>query len=175
MWPSLLAALGLSRKASWKRLKLGRSGTSFISDLVVAAKASLAASVKSLMKDVPDLPNFSRFHDSFRDHPKGKANEGHMRPAFFMAYDEENSEFIKLNSPDLDKRLKDGPELVSANFVIPYPPGFPIMVPGQVITAETITYMRKLDVKEIHGYVASQGIKLIKNSTLTKSKASSTH
>jgi arginine decarboxylase len=139
------------------------------------AKASLAASVKSLMKDVPDLPNFSRFHDSFRDHPKGKANEGHMRPAFFMAYDEENAEFIKLNSPELDKRLKDGPELVSANFVIPYPPGFPIMVPGQVITAETITYMRKLDVKEIHGYVAAQGIKLIKNSTLAKSKASSTH
>ncbi len=42
-------------------------------------------------------------------------------------------------------------------------------------TAETITYMRKLDVKEIHGYVAAQGIKLIKNSTLAKSKASSTH
>jgi len=27
--------------------------------------------------------------------------------------------------------------------------GFPIMVPGQVITAETISFMRKLDVKEI--------------------------
>jgi arginine decarboxylase len=140
-----------------------------------AGKARLAASVKSLMKDVPDLPNFSRFHDAFRDHPKGKANEGHMRPAFFMAYDEENCEFIKLASPDLDKRLKDGPELVSANFVIPYPPGFPIMVPGQVITVETITYMRKLDVKEIHGYVAAQGIKLIKPDALKKSKASSTH
>ena len=98
-----------------------------------------------------------------------------MRPAFFMAYDEENCEFIKLASPDLDKRLKDGPELVSANFVIPYPPGFPIMVPGQVILPETITYMRKLDVKEIHGYTAALGIKLIKPSALTKSKASSTH
>jgi arginine decarboxylase len=65
--------------------------------------------------------------------------------------------------------------MVSAKFVIPYPPGFPIMVPGQVITKEIITYMRKLDVKEIHGYVAAQGIKLIKNSTLAKSKASSTH
>ena len=27
-------------------------------------------------------------------------------------------------------------------------PGFPIMVPGQVITAETIQFMRKLDVKD---------------------------
>jgi arginine decarboxylase len=140
-----------------------------------AGKAKLAAAVKNLMKDVPDLPNFTRFHDAFREHPKGKANEGHMRPAFYMAYDEDNCEFIKLASPDLDKRLKDGPELVSANFVIPYPPGFPIMVPGQVITVETITYMRKLDVKEIHGYVAAQGIKLIKPDVLKKTKASSTH
>ena len=28
------------------------------------------------------------------------------------------------------------------------------MVPGQVITQETIDFMRKLDVKEIHGYDA---------------------
>jgi arginine decarboxylase len=51
---------------------------------------------------------------------------------------------------------------VSANFVIPYPPGFPIMVPGQVITRETIDFMRKLDVKEIHGYEAAKGLKLLR-------------
>ena len=62
-----------------------------------------------------------------------------------------------LHDPEIDRRLKDGPDLVSANFVIPYPPGFPIMVPGQVITQETIDFMRKLDVKEIHGYDASGG------------------
>ena len=44
---------------------------------------------------------------------------------------------------------------MSANFVIPYPPGFPIMVSGQVISREIITFMRKLDVKEIHGYYAA--------------------
>ena len=60
--------------------------------------------------------------------------------------------------PEIDRRLKDGPDLVSANFVIPYPPGFPIMVPGQVITQETIDFMRKLDVKEIHGYDAAEGL-----------------
>jgi arginine decarboxylase len=132
-----------------------------------------AARVKSLMTDVPDLPNFSRFHDAFRDNAASKSNEGHMRPAFFMAYDEDNCEFVKLASEEVDKRLKDGPEMVSANFVIPYPPGFPIMVPGQVIGADTITYMRKLDVKEIHGYHAAQGIKLIKPSVLAGRKAGS--
>ena len=130
-------------------------------------RAAFDARVKSLMTDVPDLPNFSRFHDVFRDDPKGASNEGHMREAFFMAYDEANCEYIKLASPEIDERLKDGPPLVSANFVIPYPPGFPIMVPGQVIAADTITFMRKLDVKEIHGYHASRGLKLLKPSALT--------
>ncbi|MBO9716562.1 MAG: hypothetical protein J7507_07085 [Pseudoxanthomonas sp.] len=127
--------------------------------------------VKSLMTDVPDLPNFSRFHDAFRDDPSGPGNEGHMRPAFYMAYDEDNCEYVKLLSPDIDARLREGPEMVSANFVIPYPPGFPIMVPGQIITADTIAFMRKLDVKEIHGYNAAQGIKLIKPSFLAGRRA----
>jgi arginine decarboxylase len=131
---------------------------------------AFAARVKSLMTDVPDLPNFSRFHDFFRENPKSVSNEGHMRPGFFMAYDAANCEFLKLASKEIDDRLKNGPELVSANFVIPYPPGFPIMVPGQVITVETITFMRKLDVKEIHGYHAAQGLKLIKPSVLSAKK-----
>jgi arginine/lysine/ornithine decarboxylase len=120
---------------------------------------------------VPDLPDFSRFHDAFRDNPKGASNEGHIRAAFFMAYDEANCELIKLASKEIDDRLRSGPELVSANFVIPYPPGFPIMVPGQVIGAETIAFMRKLDVKEIHGYHAAQGLKLLKPAALAGRKA----
>jgi len=136
-----------------------------------AEHEAFAARVKSLMTDVPDLPNFSRFHDAFRENPKGVSNEGHMRPAFFMAYDEANCEFIKLASKDIDSRLKSGPPMVSANFVIPYPPGFPIMVPGQVITEETITFMRKLDVKEIHGYQAALGLKLLKPDVLAARKA----
>jgi arginine decarboxylase len=129
-------------------------------------RAAFDARVRSLVTDVPDLPNFSRFHDAFRDDASGASNEGHMREAFFMSYNAASSEYIKLNSPDIDKRLKNGAPLVSANFVIPYPPGFPIMVPGQVITADTITFMRKLDVKEIHGYQAAHGLKLLKPSQL---------
>ena len=136
-----------------------------------AERAAFAARVKSLMTDVPDLPNFSRFHSAFRENPKAASNEGHMRPPFFMAYEEANCEFVPLASKEIDARLKKGPELVSANFVIPYPPGFPIMVPGQVITAETITFMRKLDVKEIHGYHAAHGLKLLKPAALAARKS----
>jgi arginine decarboxylase len=121
-----------------------------------------AARVKSLMEDVPDLPNFSHFHAVFR-HDAGTATpEGDMRSAFFSAYDAEACEYVPLFGAECDRRLAEGPEMVSANFVIPYPPGFPIMVPGQVITPETITFMRKLDVKEIHGYERSRGLKLLK-------------
>jgi len=45
---------------------------------------------------------------------------------------------------------------------------FPIMVPGQVITRETIDFMHKLDVKEIHGYDATEGLKLVRPEALAK-------
>lgn len=134
--------------------KLAQGGSS--------AQQAFATRVQALMHDVPNLPNFSCFHETFRENPSSITSEGDMRSAFFGAYREEQCEHLKLNSPEIDKRLKQGPELVSANFVIPYPPGFPIMVPGQVITTETIEFMRKLDVKEIHGFSATLGLKLLK-------------
>jgi len=126
------------------------------------------ARVKSLMTDVPDLPNFSHFHDAFRKDAGKRTNEGDIRGGFYSAYDAEGCEYIRLADPEIDRRLKEGPDLVSASFVIPYPPGFPIMVPGQVITQETIDFMRKLDVKEIHGYDAAEGLKLVRAEALAK-------
>ena len=125
-------------------------------------KAAFAARIKSLTEDVPDLPDFSHFHDKYRDNPNSKTREGNMREGFFAAYESKNCEHIKLFSKEIDDRLRNGPDLVSANFVIPYPPGFPIMVPGQVISRGILNFMRELDVKEIHGYHAEMGIKLIK-------------
>ena len=140
-------------------------------------RKTFEARVKSLMKDVPDLPNFSRFHDAYRQDAGKKTNEGDIRRGFYDAYNPAGCEYIRLADLEIDRRLKDGPELVSANFVIPYPPGFPIMVPGQVITRETIDFMRKLDVKEIHGYEAAEGLKLVRADALaqgTRPRASAT-
>ncbi|CDM61201.1 MULTISPECIES: decarboxylase [Rhizobium] len=126
------------------------------------------ARVKSLMTDVPDLPNFSHFHDAFRADAGQRTNEGDIRGGFYSAYNADGCEYIRLADREIDRRLKEGPDLVSANFVIPYPPGFPIMVPGQVITQETIDFMRKLDVKEIHGYDAAEGLRLVRAEALAK-------
>jgi arginine decarboxylase len=135
-------------------------------DLSAEQAEAFKSRARDLVNDVPDLPDFSRFHDAFRSDPEGTTSEGQIRDAFFMAYRDELCEHVKLSSPEIDRRLDKGPDLVSANFVIPYPPGFPIMVPGQVISREIITFMRKLDVKEIHGYHAAAGLKLLKPDAL---------
>lgn len=158
----LIKALSEMARAIDKRLEEGGA----------AEQAAFKARVKSLVEDVPDLPDFQRFHDAFRDNPTSATQEGHMREAYFMAYDAANREYIKLFSKEIDERLAKGPELVSAKFVIPYPPGFPIMVPGQVITKEIVTFMRKLDVKEIHGYNAAAGLELLKPDVLGVKKGS---
>lgn len=59
-----------------------------------------------------------------------------------------------------------GRELVSALFVIPYPPGFPILVPGQVISAEILQFMAALDVREIHGFRPELGFRIFSQAAL---------
>jgi arginine decarboxylase len=155
----LKSLISLSREIEDRLNREGKEG-----------KEAFDARVRALTVEVPDLPNFSEFHGAFRDNSGSKTSEGHMRAAFFKAYDDSICEHVKLADKAIDDRLKNGPPLVSANFVIPYPPGFPIMVPGQVIKSDTITFMRKLDVKEIHGYQAARGLKLLKPDALGSGK-----
>ena len=119
--------------------------------------------VSALVEHVPPLPDFSRFHDSFRDGED--TPEGDIRSAFFLAYDEDNCDDLALDDA-LMKRLSDGEELVSASFIIPYPPGFPILVPGQVISEEILAFMRALDVNEIHGYRPDLGLRVFTDEAL---------
>jgi arginine decarboxylase len=122
--------------------------------------------VNSLTLDLPPLPDFSRFHDSFRPSKASLTPEGDIRKAFFMAYDDDNCEYVDLETPGLEEDIDNGLELVAASFLIPYPPGFPILVPGQVISTAIISFMKKLDVKEIHGYQPELGIHIFTNKAL---------
>lgn len=117
--------------------------------------------VKSLVEDVPHLPNFSKFDDRYKDEQAKESKQGNIRQAFYDAYQDENCSYLLLNDQKLDDLLAQEQALISANFVIPYPPGFPILVPGQIITKDVVTFMRKLDVKEVHGYDAIKGLKVI--------------
>ncbi len=124
--------------------------------------------VRSLMEDLPPLPDFSRFHDAFRT--GADTPEGDIRSAFFLAYDEENCDYLDLHG-ELKEAMKAGRELVSASFIIPYPPGFPILVPGQVISEEILAFMRALDVNEIHGYRPDLGLCVFTDDALEKHAA----
>jgi arginine decarboxylase len=119
--------------------------------------------VAGLIEHVPPLPDFSRFHDAFRS--GSETPEGDIRSAFFLAYNEDNCDYLDLDE-SLMTRLQDGEELVSASFIIPYPPGFPILVPGQVISPEILSFMRALDVSEIHGYRPDLGLRVFTSKAL---------
>ncbi len=119
--------------------------------------------IKSLSVDLPPLPDFSYFHPAFCPCAQQKlpTPEGDVRTAFFLAYDDDNCEYLTIDKGSIGKLMSSGRELVSASFVTPYPPGFPILVPGQVISEEILEFMRALDVKEIHGYEPEIGLQLL--------------
>ncbi len=119
--------------------------------------------VKNLMEDLPPLPDFSRFHDAFC--PDRETGEGDIRSAFFMSYDENNCDYLELDG-SIKQAMESGREVVSASFIIPYPPGFPILVPGQVVSQEILAFMRALDVSEIHGYRPDLGLRVFTQDAL---------
>lgn len=122
--------------------------------------------IYSLTQEVPPLPDFSYFHHSFQAAPGVPG--GNLREAYFLAYDEENYEYVPLN--DCLSTMETGRTLVASTFVIPYPPGFPVLVPGQVVSEEIINFMTALDVSEIHGYRSDLGLRVFKEKILDRHK-----
>ena len=137
-----------------------------LEDASAMQKRAFEKRVKSLTEDYPPLPDFSRFHDRFRSGRAEGTAEGDIRTAFFMAYDEKNCDFFSLEDGSMEAEMDTGRELVSTAFIIPYPPGFPILVPGQVISKEILRFMRALDVKEIHGYRPELGLSVFSEKAL---------
>jgi arginine decarboxylase len=131
-----------------------------LEDLSRAEQRIHERKVYSLTEDLPPLPDFSHFHDHFRPSPASDTPEGDIRSAFFLSYVSEACEYLSLDDGSIDEAMTAGREVVSAMFVIPYPPGFPILVPGQVISPEILAFMRALDVKEIHGYRPELGLRV---------------
>ncbi|SDG56656.1 aminotransferase class I/II-fold pyridoxal phosphate-dependent enzyme [Psychroflexus sediminis] len=122
------------------------------------------AKINSLTQDFPPLPDFSYFHHSFQAVPGVPG--GNIREAFTLAYSEENYEFVPLS--ECRPTMEGGRTLVASSFIIPYPPGFPVLVPGQVVSEEIIHFLTVLDVTEIHGYAPELGLRVFKDSVLNR-------
>ncbi|MGF6884320.1 arginine decarboxylase [Nocardia sp. GAS34] len=120
--------------------------------------------VHEITEELPALPDFSEFDSVFR--PDGASSFGDMRSAFYAGYEESDREHVLLG--DAGRRLAKGKTLVSTTFVVPYPPGFPVLVPGQVISREILYFLAELDVKEIHGYNPDLGLSVFTEAALAR-------
>ena len=143
-----------------------------VRDLEVSAAemspAQQAAHARAVLKQTSQcapLPDFSGFHPAFLDPQAGGSGdgdqptpEGDVRRAFFLSYDDARCEYLQAD--EVDQRMESGQPVVSATFVTPYPPGFPVLVPGQLFSREILEFMRSLDTPEVHGYDPEAGYRV---------------
>ena len=123
--------------------------------------------VEEITEDLPHLPDFSEFDVAFR--PVDACKFGDMRSAFYAGYEESDREHVLIGSAG--RRLAEGKTLVSTTFVVPYPPGFPVLVPGQVVSKDIVYFLAQLDVKEIHGYNPDLGLSVFTEAALARIEA----
>ncbi|WP_284763233.1 aminotransferase class I/II-fold pyridoxal phosphate-dependent enzyme [Arthrobacter sp. efr-133-R2A-63] len=124
------------------------------------------ARVAALTSTPPPLPDFSRFAERFR--VDAQTPDGNMRAAYFESYKAGSCEYF--SAAELARRVAAGEEMVSASFVTPYPPGFPVLVPGQVITEEILAFMSALDTREIHGFNPELGFRVLTGELASRQK-----
>jgi arginine decarboxylase len=150
-------------------VKIAREVDQRVADLSSIERRIHERRVRSLTLEQPPLPDFSSFHFAFRGRSvegRAETRDGDIRSAFFLSYDDENCEYIGMS--EVREAIKAGRDVVSALFVIPYPPGFPILVPGQVISAEILQFMAALDVREIHGFRPELGFRVFNEAALAR-------
>jgi arginine decarboxylase len=125
-----------------------------------------AAHARAVLKQTAPgapLPDFSGFHPAFLDRGAAAVGgrptpEGDVRRAFFLSYDDTRCEYLQAD--EVGQRMGAGQPVVSATFVAPYPPGFPVLVPGQLFSKEILEFMRSLDTPEVHGYDPQAGYRV---------------
>ena len=153
-------------------VKIARDIDQRVADLSAVERRIHERRVRSLTLEQPPLPDFSSFHFAFRGtgvEASPATRDGDIRSAFFLSYDDANIEYIGM--AEAATAIQSGRELVSALFVIPYPPGFPILVPGQVISAEILQFMAALDVREIHGFRPELGFRIFTADALERASS----
>jgi arginine/lysine/ornithine decarboxylase len=129
-----------------------------LADMSPAERAAHERQVLRLTAPSAPLPDFSGFHPSFQDANGQHSPEGDVRRAFYLSYNDSYCEYLK--PEEVEQRVENGEKVVSTTYVTPYPPGYPVLVPGQVFSPEILSFMRSLDTPEIHGYRADLGYRV---------------
>jgi len=129
-----------------------------------AERAAHERAVLRLTAPSAPLPDFSGFHLGFKDRSGQPTPEGDVRRAFYLAYNDSYCEYL---TPDeAEQRVESGEQVVSTIYVTPYPPGYPVLVPGQVFSPQILSFMRSLDTPEVHGYRPELGYRVYTDKAL---------
>jgi arginine decarboxylase len=104
------------------------------------------------------LPCFSGFHPAFLNHSEcSVSGPGDLAKAFdALVRDVRDPMLLDLAGPD-PTIVPQG--AVSVTYVTPYPPGYPVLVPGQLIDGNCVSFLCELmrgGMKTIHGLVHSK-------------------
>jgi arginine decarboxylase len=137
-------------------VKIARELEERVSEMGLGERSRFEQKVHRLTRQSLPLPDFSGFHPAFRD--SDATPEGDVRRAFYLSYDDANCEY--LTDAEIDEKLATGGQVVSATFVTPYPPGFPVLVPGQQFSRQILSFIRDLDTPEVHGYKPDYGYRV---------------
>jgi arginine decarboxylase len=129
-----------------------------LNDMSPTERAAHERAVLRLTAPSAPLPDFSGFHPSFQDGHGLPTPEGDVRRAFYLSYNDSYCEYLR--PEEVEQRVENGDQVVSTTYVTPYPPGFPVLVPGQVFSEQILAFMRSLDTPEIHGYRPDLGYRV---------------
>jgi arginine decarboxylase len=129
-----------------------------LADMSPAARAAHERAVGRLTAPSAPLPDFSGFHPSFADGHQARTPEGDVRRAFYLSYNDSYCEYLM--PEEVEQRMANGEQVVSTTYVTPYPPGYPVLVPGQVFSPQILEFMRSLDTPEVHGYRPDLGYRV---------------
>jgi arginine decarboxylase len=139
-------------------VSLARDLEAQLAEMSPTERGAHESAVLRLTSPSAPLPDFSGFHPSFKDGHGLPSPEGDVRRAFYLAYNDSYCEYLK--PEEAEQRVENGDQVVSTTYVTPYPPGYPVLVPGQVFSQEILSFMRSLDTPEIHGYRADLGYRV---------------
>jgi len=136
----------------------------------IANKLDNSSTIGGHEKYIANLPLTRNYHSkfvAFQSEEKNNFQAVKLRRAYYAGLEAENIVFMPLTT-ELMKQVMNDLKLVSAGFITPYPPGFPIIVPGQLITYDILLYLQNIQIKEIHGYHAEQGLKIFSEEFLAR-------
>ncbi len=113
------------------------------------------------------MPQLRRYHSRYQlRHSHGQiADTANLRAAYYDAYDQNQIDYLVLSTDNIEL-AKSGKNWVSAAFVTPYPPGFPLLVPGQIIDYHALMYLSCIVDDEIHGFHKARGLKIFTSAFL---------